>query len=411
METAITISGDLLDRIAKAIPPGSGVTITCQNGLIQYHVADGVAPPSRPQPIDSDAAKLRCEIANALGMEYKSDAHLLSVLGNAALSPNSQDVLGLIFDVLRVPFGQFNNALAAIKALQQAKLDREVKREQLFEIASALGFKEGALFSEVASRAKNHVSDAARAKAHQDILNTRNDELSGELTSLHHSIANALGIEFVSNSANFAVMVRMRNGNTTMGQQILDLQQTLRDLRCGVALKLGVVYEGDAPLIGACAALREENKAAKSQDTISISGNIWRQNLLDEICEIFWIDKSKQWEERLQEIRVIRASGAQAKNELRACERDMEKVCAALGVNSASHVDYIISTIASLKSTSAPPKAQLTYKVHDDGYYWHVSADMMDGKRFKKNHLGNFLGGLSEYKTHLETVLGYKERK
>jgi len=49
-----------------------------------------------------------------------------------------------------------------------------------------------------------------------------------------------------------------------MSQQILDLQRTLRDLRAGVALKLGVTCSGDAPLIGACAQVRHDRDALQN---------------------------------------------------------------------------------------------------------------------------------------------------
>jgi len=332
------------------------------------------------------------------------------LLGNAIQRQIDLNDTHKIFEALGIdPHQEKNCYLLALDAIGALKLHTQDGHTKFAVAKSILQIPASLSWGDTINFLQNIQSDRLRAKAHQDILNTRNAELSGELTSLHHSIANALGIEFVSNSANFAAMVRMRNGNTTMRQQILDLQQTLRDLRCGVALKLGVVYEGDAPLIGACAALRDEHKAMTAAfNTISKSNDNQHSHIM-EILSVLGVDSSTHWPDRIAELRALKELSEHNSQDLCRFERDMEKVCATLGVNPASHVDYIISTIASIKSASAPPKAQLAYEVRDKGDCWSVTVDNAHPDFFSKGP--KYYGSFAAHITKLESVFGYKQRK
>ena len=465
METSITISGDLLDRIAKAIPSGSGVTITCQNGLIQYHAADGAAPPvsvqsathdefkklhakiaeftrwkhcmsyndnyfgepegllkriayeldrmthsppeksrvavgadaapASAQPIDNDAAKLRCEIANALGIAYQNDAHLLSVLTNA-IAPSSGIEAADQLRTLKIYWGQLD-------------LERKGYQEKMVQVCDLFGIDKTKQWPERLQEMRELYASGAQAK--------------NELAKLRRSVADSICIE--------------PTGDMELLAACTDLLVTRKIAKDQLHLE------------------RSKHEQTKRSLTLMCESNKENHLHIFEMLSILGIDHSEQWATRVHELEQFKKLADDNSKELCRYEHDMEKVCAALGENSASHVDYIIAAIASLKHSAdeknsrirqilailridhkkewheqtievnkiyhasrkcpdecaTPAARQLTYKVHDDGAYWHVSADMLDDQRFTKSESAIPGHGANLYIKYLEKYFGYKERK
>ena len=404
MEFTVTLNRAKLVEMMGLMAPQSYVTLKSDGSFIAYNNAPVAASPqASAQPVDSDAAKLRCEIANLLGMEYKNDAHLLSVLGNAITSPGGDgtDQTGIedIFQVLNVPFGQFNNALAEIRALfgndivdavEKLRKNNATMSQQIVDLQRTLrdlraGVKD-ALGTFVTS--DENLIDACTCM--------RNDRHAAhmDVKVFYESVCKAMGLISPSKADLIYACAQACNDRDAAQRRVAEFRSELGNFRCSVAESIGTTYNGDKALLGACAALRDERKSCVGQLCIERENHaqlkeelaLMRDDVLDnasrilQMLTLLGIDHAKEWPDRLQEIRVISRSGATAKQssaDLAEYERGMENICAELGVNSESNINYIISTITNLKRHSRPPEAQqLTYRVHDEEPgWWRVSTE------------------------------------